>query len=110
MIVIYTAKTIHELGEIPFFCPLDYDYQFAQLHSICQLRTSNLIFMWIASISVLYAWIRTLVPEFIYHKIDDDKNKNNKNDENDDESREEEYSEEEKQGINILNYVMDLNK
>lgn len=51
-----------------------------------------------------------MVPEFIYHKIDDDKNKNNKNDENDDESREEEYSEEEKQGINILNYVMDLNK
>ena len=101
-IVIYTVKTTHELGEIPLYCPLNYDYKFAQLHFICQLRTSNLIFMWMASMSVLYAWVRTLVPEFKGRK-----NRNYKNDANDeDDEGGKEYSEEEKQ--DILEYIIDM--
>ncbi|CAI2167968.1 14414_t:CDS:2 [Funneliformis geosporum] len=72
--IVIPTRTINELGTIPFFCPMDYDYKFPQLRSVCQIRTTNLVFMWITSISILLAWIWTVLPELLTPKEDDDEN------------------------------------
>ncbi|CAG8630887.1 1243_t:CDS:2 [Funneliformis mosseae] len=51
---------------------MDYDYKFSQLRTVCQIRTANLAIMWITSISILVAWIWTVLPELITHKEDED--------------------------------------
>src|ERR1043165_3922577 len=42
----YTAFTVHEMGNIPFPCPDSYNYTLPLLHTACQIRATNLIFMW----------------------------------------------------------------
>ncbi|CAG8587720.1 5416_t:CDS:2 [Funneliformis caledonium] len=42
----YTVFTIHELGDIPFTCPKDFNYSAPQVQSACQIRAVNLVIMW----------------------------------------------------------------
>ncbi|KAF0557243.1 hypothetical protein F8M41_013767 [Gigaspora margarita] len=43
---IYTAETANEMGNIPFTCPDSYNYSLPILHTTCQIRAINLIFIW----------------------------------------------------------------
>ncbi|CAG8731138.1 19662_t:CDS:2, partial [Dentiscutata erythropus] len=43
----YTALTVHEMGDIPFTCPNSYDYSLSSLYTTCQIRKTNLIFIWL---------------------------------------------------------------
>ncbi|CAG8659603.1 547_t:CDS:2, partial [Ambispora leptoticha] len=42
----YTAYTVNEMGNIPFTCPDSYNYSLPLLHTTCQIRATNLIFIW----------------------------------------------------------------
>ncbi|RIA90447.1 hypothetical protein C1645_769917 [Glomus cerebriforme] len=52
--VIYTRSTIKELGDVPFFCPSDYNYPFNTMKLICIVRASNLIVMWIRFVTIVF--------------------------------------------------------
>ncbi|CAG8640510.1 1116_t:CDS:2, partial [Acaulospora morrowiae] len=53
--VVYTVLTINEMGNIPFSCPSDYPYSSEIIRTACQVRTANLISMWILeAISIIF--------------------------------------------------------
>ena len=73
--VFYTYFTRNDIGNIPFFCPSDYPYKNSKLLQLCQIRTANLICMWIMFVITLIATIIMCVPEETYKNvvgIDDD--------------------------------------
>jgi hypothetical protein len=73
--VVYTYKTIDELGDVPIFCPSNYKYSFPRLKFICQIRITNLICMWLMFISTILATFAMHIPESKYNKwfgTDDD--------------------------------------
>ncbi|CAG8456217.1 286_t:CDS:2 [Diversispora eburnea] len=45
--ITYTLYTSNELGEIPFTCPPDYDYPSSDIKKACQIRSTNIICMWL---------------------------------------------------------------
>jgi hypothetical protein len=67
-IVIYTYFTIHELDPIPFFCPANYPYSIKSYHSLCVVRTSNIVCMWFMFFITFCFTIRSFIPA---HEIDD---------------------------------------
>ncbi|RIB20949.1 hypothetical protein C2G38_2079491 [Gigaspora rosea] len=64
----YTAYTVNEMGNIPFTCPDSYNYTLPLLHTTCQIRATNLIFIW--------AYPTFLVFSAIFLANDDNDNKN----------------------------------
>ena len=66
---------MHELGEIPLLCPSDYPYKTSKIMQLCQIRTANLICMWMMFVITLIATIIICVPEDTYRnfvEIEDD--------------------------------------
>ncbi|RIA84795.1 hypothetical protein C1645_783353 [Glomus cerebriforme] len=52
--ILYMCLTIHEMGDIPFFCPADYPYTSPLIRTACQVRAANLLLIWIlAGLSVI---------------------------------------------------------
>jgi hypothetical protein len=77
-LVIYTYYTIHELGDIPLFCPSNYPYKNSKLLKLCQIRIANLICMWVMFVITLIATIIMCIPEETYKNfvgIEDDHGK-----------------------------------
>ncbi|RIA86626.1 hypothetical protein C1645_878553 [Glomus cerebriforme] len=61
--IIYTFFTIDELGDIPFYCPSNYDYDKPELRYVCQTRLANLICMWIMFVGILLTGITMVIPK-----------------------------------------------
>ncbi|GBC45663.1 uncharacterized protein OCT59_013551 [Rhizophagus irregularis] len=66
--IVYTYKTIGELGDVPIFCPSNYKYSFPRLQFICQIRISNIICMWLMFISTILATFAMHIPESKYNE------------------------------------------
>ncbi|RIB15359.1 hypothetical protein C2G38_2093391 [Gigaspora rosea] len=45
--IIYTYFTIKDMGNIPFACPETYHYSSSLIHTACEIRIINFIFMWL---------------------------------------------------------------
>ncbi|GBB90171.1 hypothetical protein RclHR1_17040002 [Rhizophagus clarus] len=61
VLVIYTISTRNELGDIPFFCPQDYNYKSPTIRLACKIRAANLICMWSFTIYIMFFLIILLV-------------------------------------------------
>ncbi|RGB36379.1 hypothetical protein C1646_741784 [Rhizophagus diaphanus] len=70
--IIYTIFTINELGDIPFYCPTNYDYEEPGLRYVCQTRLANLICMWVMFMGILLTGITMIIPKEILIDIFND--------------------------------------
>ncbi|CAG8497567.1 11195_t:CDS:2 [Rhizophagus irregularis] len=70
--IIYTIFTINELGDIPFYCPTNYDYGEPGLRYVCQTRLANLICMWVMFMGILLTGITMIIPKEILIDIFND--------------------------------------
>ncbi|GBB96128.1 hypothetical protein RclHR1_02690013 [Rhizophagus clarus] len=61
--IIYTIFTTNELGDIPFYCPQNYDYKDPGLRYVCQTRLANLICMWVMFMGILLTGITMIIPK-----------------------------------------------
>ncbi|CAG8787366.1 13018_t:CDS:1, partial [Cetraspora pellucida] len=43
---IYVNFTWNEMGDIPFFCPPNYEYASLEVKQACEVRAANLICQW----------------------------------------------------------------
>ncbi|CAG8583498.1 677_t:CDS:1, partial [Scutellospora calospora] len=50
---VYTYLTANEMGNIPFSCPPDYPYNSTIIQDACQIRSANLVCMWLYFISLV---------------------------------------------------------
>lgn len=95
IIVIYTISTRNELGEIPFFCPEDYNYKSSTIRLACQIRAANIICMWSFTIYIMFFLIILLVlpseknpkVDKVYDRIEEIYNKDDKFDKLDKEDK-----------------------
>ncbi|CAG8437553.1 7143_t:CDS:2 [Diversispora eburnea] len=60
---IYTAFTVHEIGNIPFVCPNSYNYSLPSLQITCQIRAINLTLIWVFSTFLVFSVILFIVSE-----------------------------------------------
>ncbi|KAF0525051.1 hypothetical protein F8M41_014789 [Gigaspora margarita] len=49
----YTYITANEMGDIPFSCPSDYPYTSTIIKDACQIRSANLVCMWLYFINLI---------------------------------------------------------
>ncbi|CAG8559070.1 1555_t:CDS:2 [Funneliformis caledonium] len=71
--IVYTIYTINELGDIPFYCPSNYDYKDPKLRTVCQIRLANLICMWLMFLGILVTGITMCIPrEYLIDLFNDD--------------------------------------
>ncbi|CAI2166310.1 5535_t:CDS:2 [Funneliformis geosporum] len=71
--IVYTIYTINELGDIPFYCPSNYDYKDPKLRTVCQVRLANLICMWLMFLGILVTGITMCIPrEILIDLFNDD--------------------------------------
>jgi hypothetical protein len=72
--IIYTVYTVDELGDIPGYCPANYDYKDPQLRHVCQIRIANLACMWIMFLGILSTGVLMCVPKEVLIDVfnDDD--------------------------------------
>lgn len=57
----YTIFTKDEMGNIPFFCPVEYPYSSTIIRTACQVRAANLLLLWISPTLIFLIIIMALI-------------------------------------------------
>ncbi|PKY42030.1 hypothetical protein RhiirA4_455754 [Rhizophagus irregularis] len=66
----YGSSAQEKPGETPFLCSSDYGYSSKAARFVCQVRTANLICMWLMFLSNSLVTITMYIPDKIYKGIE----------------------------------------